>query len=66
MSIRQKIELHLELKMDSLELLAPETMKLLGSTENKITKDKNGENVPHLESTEILLVHYNIINIDFH
>ena len=31
----------------SLELLTPETMKLLGSTENKITKDKNGENVPH-------------------
>ena len=30
------------------ELLTPETMKLLGSTENKITKDKNGENVPHL------------------
>ena len=52
--------------MDSLELLAPETMKLPGSTENKITKDKNGENVPHLESTEILLVHCDIINIDFH
>ena len=33
----------------SLELLTPETMKLLGSTKNKITKDKNGENVPHLE-----------------
>ena len=32
-----------------LELLTPETMKLLGSTENKITKDKNGENVLHLE-----------------
>ena len=31
-----------------LELLTPETMKLLGSTESKITKDKNGENVPHL------------------
>ena len=36
----------------SLELLTPETMKLLGSTENKITKDKNGENVPYLEITE--------------
>ena len=36
----------------SLELLTPETMKLLGSTRNKITKDKNGENVPHLEITE--------------
>ena len=33
----------------SLELLTPETMKLLGSTENKITKDKNGENVPKIE-----------------
>ena len=32
----------------SLELLTPETMKLLGSAKNKITKDKNGENVPHL------------------
>ena len=31
----------------SLELLTPETMKLLGSTKNKITEDKNGENVPH-------------------
>ena len=31
-----------------LELLTPETMKLLGSTNNKITKDKNGENVPHI------------------
>ena len=35
----------------SLELLTPETMKLLESTENRITKDKNGENVPHLEIT---------------
>ena len=31
-------------------------MKLLGSTKNKITKDKNGENVPHLEITEVVLV----------
>ena len=38
------------------KLLTPETMKLLGSSENKITKDKNGENVPHLEITEVLLV----------
>ena len=35
----------------ALELLTLETMKLLGSTENKITKDKNGKNVPHLEIT---------------
>ena len=37
-------------------------MKLLGSTENKITKDKKGENLPHLEITEIALVHCNIVN----
>ena len=45
-----------------LELLTHETMKLLGSTENKIAKDKNGENVPHLRITEVVLVHYNIVN----
>ena len=37
-------------------------MKLLGSTESKITKDKNGENVPHLEITEVVLVHCNLVN----
>ena len=40
-------------------------MKLLGSTENKITKDKNGENVPHLEITEVVLVHCNMVNNDY-
>ena len=40
-------------------------MKLLGSTKNKITKDKNGENVPHLEITEVALVHCNIVNNDY-
>ena len=48
-----------------LELLTPETMKLLGSTESKITKDKNGENVPHLEITELVLVHCNLANNDY-
>ena len=37
----------------SLELLTQETMKLLGSTENKTNKDKSGENVPHLKITEV-------------
>ena len=37
-------------------------MKLLGSTKNKITNDKNDENVPHLEITEVVLVHCNIVN----
>ena len=40
-------------------------MKLLGSTNNEITKDKNGENVPHLEITEVVLVHCNIVNNDY-
>ena len=37
-------------------------MKLLGSTKSKITKDKNSENVPYLEITEIVLIHYNVVN----
>ena len=49
----------------SLELVTPETMKLLGSTKNKKTKDKNGENVPHLEITEVVLVHCNIVNKNY-
>ena len=40
-------------------------MKLLGSTENKIIKDKNGENFPHLEITEVVLVHCNIADNDY-
>ena len=40
-------------------------MKLLGSTKNKITKDKNGENVPHLELNEVVLVHCKIVDDDF-
>ena len=45
-----------------LELLTPETIKLLGCTESKITKDKNGENVPHLDIVELVLIHCNIVN----
>ena len=37
-------------------------MKLLGSTESRITKDKNDENVPHLEITGAVLVLCNIVN----
>ena len=40
-------------------------MKLLGSVENKITKGKNNENVPHLEITEVVLVHSNIVYNDY-
>ena len=40
-------------------------MKLLGSTESKITKDKNGENVPHLEIVELVLFHGDLVNNDY-
>ena len=45
--------------------LKPETMELLGSTKNKITKGENGENVPHLEITELVLILWNIANSDY-
>ena len=63
-----KIENRITFKVKTefhLELLTPETMKLIGSTENKITKDKNGENVPYLEIKEVVLVHCNLANNDY-
>ena len=48
-----------------LEILMPETMKLLGSTKINITKDENGKNVSHLEITEVVLVHCNIVNNNY-
>ena len=49
----------------NLELLTSETMKLLGTTKNEISKDRNVENVPHFEITEVVLVHCNIVNNDY-
>ena len=40
-------------------------MKLLRSTNSKINRDKNRENVPYLEITEVVLVHCNIVNNDY-
>ena len=37
-------------------------MKLIGSTKIKITKDKNGENVPYLEITKVVLIHCNVVS----
>ena len=45
-----------------LELLSPETMKLLGSTKKDVDKDKDREDVPKLESAEVTLVHCNLVN----
>ena len=49
-----------------LELLMPETTwKLLGSTKNKITKDKNVEDVCHIQITEVELVDCINVNNDY-
>ena len=40
-------------------------MKLLGSTKNIVDKDKNSENVPKLESVEVVLVHCNLVKNDY-
>ena len=45
-----------------LKLLTLETRKLLGSTKIKTVKDKNGENIPYLEITEVVLIHCNVVN----
>ena len=48
-----------------LELLTPETMKLIGNTKSKITKDENSENVPQLEITEVVLIYCNTVNNNY-
>ena len=48
-----------------LKILMPKTMKLFGSTNSKITKDKNGENMPHLEITEAVLVYCHNVKNDY-
>ena len=64
-----RIENRITFKIKSgyyLELLTPpETMKLLRRAENKITKDKNGENIPRLEVVELVLVHCNLVNKNY-
>ena len=60
-----KIENRIPFKINTgyyLEMLTPETMKLLGSTKSKITKNEKSENVSNLEITEGVLVHCNIVN----
>ena len=47
------------------KLLMPEMMKLLESNKSQITRDEHGENVPHLEIIEVILVHCNVVNNDY-
>ena len=64
--IKNKVEITFQIKTEFyLKPLTPETMKLLGSTKSKITKNENGENVPHLEVTEVILAHCNIFKNDY-
>ena len=63
-----KIENRITVKIKTgyyLKLLTPKTMKLFGSTKSKITKDENGENVPHLEISGVVLILCNIVNNDY-
>ena len=48
-----------------LEMLIPETMKLLGSTKKDVDKDKDGEIVQKLEPVEVALVHCNLVENDY-
>ena len=48
-----------------LELLTTETMRLLESTKKDADKDKDGKNVPKLESVEVVLNHYNLVKNDY-
>ena len=48
-----------------LELLTPETMRLLGSTKKDVDGDQNSESVPKLESVEVALVHCNLVKNDY-
>ena len=48
-----------------LELLSPQTMKLLGNIKKLVDQDKDGESVPKFEPVEIVLVHCNIVNNNY-
>ena len=48
-----------------LELSTQKTIKLLRSTKSKITKNENGQNVSHLEITEVILIHCNILHNNY-
>ena len=63
-----KIEIRITFKIKNgyyLEILTPETMKLLRSAERKTIKDKNGKNLPHLEISEVVLFHRILVIDDY-
>ena len=63
-----KIENRITFKIKTesfLDPLTPETTKSFGSTKSKIIQDENGKYMPHLEITEVVLAHSNIVNNDY-
>ena len=48
-----------------LELLSEETMTFLGNSKKDVDQDKDGEDVPKLESVEVVLVHCNLVNSNY-
>ena len=62
--IKNKIVFEIKTRY-KVELLIPETMKLLGSTKKDVDSDKNSENVPKLKSVEVVLVHCNLVKNDY-
>ena len=65
-SIKMKNRIAYKIKTGyKVELLTPEKMKLLGSIKEEVHKDKDGENVPKLESVEVVLVHCNLVKNDY-
>ena len=65
MLIKSKLGLFFKKEGYKLELLSPETMKLLGSTRKDVDQNKDGENVLILESAEVVLVHCNLVNNNY-
>ena len=47
------------------ELLSSETVKWLGSTKNNVDQDEDGEDVPKLESVEVVSLHRNLVNSNY-
>ena len=63
--IYPNISIRIRIIIYKLELLSSETMKLLASTKKDVDKDKDGEDVPKLESVEVVLVHCNLVNNNY-
>ena len=65
-TIKQKTRIAFKIKTGyKVDFLSPETIKLLGSTKKDVHQDKDGENIPKLESVEVALLHCNSVNNNY-